>query len=292
MKSKLSIIFVILPFLSSLLFSQDIKVLSSDRNSLIFEFVPIVDTSSAIINNEKYIKVNLSGGSYADTAIGMPWAQFKQVMIGIPSEFGNNFQVINSEFYEISGKLPPIPQTKFDKMGSSSEFAISDNYNVYENPDLLELGNYEIIRSIPVQNLAAQCTDARVNIVTATLFKKYKKPQDYLKVSDEELQEDIHSTGFYKQKAKSVKQCCAVLVEEYGGQVPADFDKLNALPGVGRKTASVVAGNCFGIPAIAVDTHVKRLSNLLGFIESDDPEKIEARMKELLPEEDWVISSH
>ncbi|HEX2982011.1 MAG TPA: endonuclease III, partial [Ignavibacteriales bacterium] len=140
--------------------------------------------------------------------------------------------------------------------------------------------------------LAAQCTDARVNIVTTTLFKKYKKPQDYLKVSDEELQEDIHSTGFYKQKAKSVKQCCAVLVEEYGGQVPADFDKLNALPGVGRKTASVVAGNCFGIPAIAVDTHVKRLSNLLGFIESDDPEKIEARMKELLPEEDWVISSH
>lgn len=140
--------------------------------------------------------------------------------------------------------------------------------------------------------LAAQCTDARVNIVTATLFKKYKKPQDYLKVSDEELQEDIHSTGFYKQKAKSVKQCCAVLVEEYGGQVPADFEKLNALPGVGRKTASVVAGNCFGIPAIAVDTHVKRLSNLLGFIESDDPEKIEARLKELLPEEDWVISSH
>jgi endonuclease-3 len=140
--------------------------------------------------------------------------------------------------------------------------------------------------------LAAQCTDARVNIVTATLFKKYKKPQDYLNVSDEELQEDIHSTGFYKQKAKSVKQCCVVLVEEYGGQVPADFDKLNALPGVGRKTASVVAGNCFGIPAIAVDTHVKRLSNLLGFIESDDPEKIEARMKELLPEEDWVISSH
>lgn len=153
MKSKLSIIFVILPFLSSLLFSQDIKVLSSDRNSLIFEFVPIVDTSSAIINNEKYIKVNLSGGSYADTATGMPWTQFRLVLIGVPSESGNNFQVVNSEFYEISGKLAPIPQTKFDKMGSSSEFAISDNYNAYENPDLLELGNYDIIRSVPVQKL-------------------------------------------------------------------------------------------------------------------------------------------
>lgn len=140
--------------------------------------------------------------------------------------------------------------------------------------------------------LAAQCTDARVNIVTVSLFKKYKKPADYLKVPDEELQEDIHSTGFYKQKAKSIKQCCSVLIEEFGGQVPADFEKLNSLPGVGRKTASVVAGNCFGIPAIAVDTHVKRLSNLLGFIESDDPEKIEFRLKELLPEEDWVITSH
>jgi endonuclease-3 len=140
--------------------------------------------------------------------------------------------------------------------------------------------------------LSAQCTDERVNIVTKTLFKKYKLPKDYLAVSNEVLEKDIFSTGFYRQKAKSVKNCCQELVDKYGGKVPADFDALTNLPGVGRKTASVVAGNAFGIPAIAVDTHVKRLSNLLGFIKSEDPEKIEIRLKELLPEEDWINSSH
>jgi endonuclease III len=140
--------------------------------------------------------------------------------------------------------------------------------------------------------LAAQCTDARVNIVTKNLFKKYKTPQDYIDVSFEELEKDIHSTGFYRQKAKSIKQCCKELVENYKGKVPADFEELNKLHGVGRKTASVVAGNAFGIPSIAVDTHVKRLSNLLGFINSGDPFKIEMRLKELLPEKDWINSSH
>jgi endonuclease-3 len=140
--------------------------------------------------------------------------------------------------------------------------------------------------------LSAQCTDARVNIVTKDLFKKYKKPEDYLSVSDEELWKDIFSTGFYKQKAKSIKNCCKELVEKHKSKVPADFDELVKLPGVGRKTASVVAGNAFGIPSIAVDTHVLRLSNLLGFINSKDPEKIEMRLKELLPEKDWVNTSH
>jgi endonuclease-3 len=140
--------------------------------------------------------------------------------------------------------------------------------------------------------LSAQCTDQRVNIVTKSLFKKYKKPQDYLIVSSEELEKDIYSTGFYKQKAKSIKNCCSYLIENYKGKVPSDFEALNKLPGVGRKTASVVAGNAFGIPAIAVDTHVKRLSNLLGFIKSEDPVKIEFRLKELLPSKDWTASSH
>ena len=140
--------------------------------------------------------------------------------------------------------------------------------------------------------LSAQCTDERVNIVTKTLFKKYKKPEDFLKVKKEELEKDIYSTGFYRQKAKSIKQCCDALIENHGGKVPADFEALKGLPGVGRKTASVVAGNAFGIPAVAVDTHVKRLSNLLGFIDSKNPEKIEERIKELLPEEDWTNSSH
>lgn len=140
--------------------------------------------------------------------------------------------------------------------------------------------------------LSAQCTDERVNIVTKSLFKKYKKPQDFLNVSNEELEKDIFSTGFYRQKTKSIKNCCKALLENYNGKVPTDFDSLNALPGVGRKTASVVAGNAFGIPAIAVDTHVKRLSNLMGFTESDNPEKIEESLKEIFPPKEWINLGH
>lgn len=140
--------------------------------------------------------------------------------------------------------------------------------------------------------LSAQCTDDRVNLVTKDLFKKYKSPQDFILVSSEELEKDIFSTGFYRQKAKSIKACCHVLIEQHSGKVPQDFDALVKLPGVGRKTASVIAGNAYGIPAIAVDTHVKRLSNLLGFIKSEDAEKIEFRLKELLPPKDWIISGH
>jgi endonuclease-3 len=140
--------------------------------------------------------------------------------------------------------------------------------------------------------LSAQCTDARVNIVTESLFKKFKSPKDFLKVPIEDLEDDIHSTGFFHAKAKSIKNCSQVLVDKYNSQVPGSFENLNSLPGVGRKTASVVAGNAFGIPAVAVDTHVKRLSNLMGFIKSEDPEKIEMKLKELFPEKDWVNISH
>ncbi len=140
--------------------------------------------------------------------------------------------------------------------------------------------------------LSAQCTDARVNVVTKKLFKKYKKPQDYLKVSQEELGKDIFSTGFYNQKAKSIQKCSKQLIDEHNGEVPADFEKLAKLSGVGRKTASVVAGNAFGIPAIAVDTHVIRITNLLGFVDTKDPKKIEAILKELLLREDWVQFTH
>lgn len=140
--------------------------------------------------------------------------------------------------------------------------------------------------------LSAQCTDERVNIVTKTLFKKYKKPDDFLAVSNEELEKDIFSTGFYRQKAKSIKNCCKALLENYKGKFPSDFEALNSLPGVGRKTASVVAGNAFGIPAIAVDTHVIRLSNLMGFVDSKIPEKIEARLKEIFPEKEWINLGH
>jgi len=140
--------------------------------------------------------------------------------------------------------------------------------------------------------LSAQCTDQRVNIVTRSLFKKYKRPQDFLNVSHEELEKDIFSTGFYRQKAKSIKNCCKALLEKHKGKVPEDFEALHSLPGVGRKTASVVAGNTFGIPAIAVDTHVIRLSNLMGFVNSENPDKIEERLKEIFPEKEWINLGH
>lgn len=140
--------------------------------------------------------------------------------------------------------------------------------------------------------LSAQCTDARVNIVTEKLFKKHKSPNDYLKVSNEELEKDIYSTGFYKQKTKSIKACCSQLVEKYNGEVPADFERLIKLPGVGRKTASVVTGNAFGVPAIAVDTHVIRLTNLLGFVDTKDPKKIELKLKEIVNKKDWINFTH
>jgi len=140
--------------------------------------------------------------------------------------------------------------------------------------------------------LSAQCTDERVNLVTKYLFKKYKKPQDYLDVSNAELEKDIFSTGFYRQKAKSIKNCCKALLEKHQGKVPENFEALNSLPGVGRKTASVVAGNAFGIPAIAVDTHVIRLSNLMGFVDYKNPEKIEEALKKIFLEKEWINLGH
>ena len=140
--------------------------------------------------------------------------------------------------------------------------------------------------------LSAQCTDARVNIVTKELFKKFRTPKDYMNALPEEMEKAIYSTGFYRQKTKSILASSKKIVEGYNSKVPADFEKLHNLPGVGRKTASVVAGHAFNIPAIAVDTHVKRITNLLGIVSSKNPDKIEIEMKELLPEKDWVNSTH
>jgi endonuclease-3 len=140
--------------------------------------------------------------------------------------------------------------------------------------------------------LSAQCTDERVNMVTEELFKKFRSPEDFVKSDITELEKAIYSTGYYKQKAKNIKLCCEKLINDFGGAVPRDFDSLTTLPGVGRKTASVVMGNGFGVPAIAVDTHVVRLSNLLGFVSTRAPEKIEMKLKEIIKSEDWVIASH
>jgi endonuclease-3 len=141
--------------------------------------------------------------------------------------------------------------------------------------------------------LSAQSTDVRVNIVTADLFRKYRQPEDYLKVPPRELEQDIHSTGFFRNKTKSLQGTAKVLLEKYGGQVPHTMDELLELPGVARKTANVVLGNAFGIKAgVVVDTHVTRLSHRLGFSQEKTAEKIEQDLIEIVPKKDWVMFPH
>lgn len=141
--------------------------------------------------------------------------------------------------------------------------------------------------------LSAQCTDARVNIVTADLFRKYREPADYLKVSPTTLQKEIRTTGFFRNKAKSIQGTAKVLTEKYGGHVPQTMDEMLELPGVARKTANVVLGNAFGVlSGVVVDTHVTRLSRRLGLTKQKQAEKIEKDLIELVPKKDWVIFSH
>jgi endonuclease III len=135
--------------------------------------------------------------------------------------------------------------------------------------------------------LSAQCTDKQVNVVTKDLFKKYKKPQDYVSAPIAQLEQDIRPTGFYKNKAKSIKGACQGLIDLYRGEVPASMEALVKLPGVGRKTANCVLGAAFNIPGVVVDTHVKRLSLRLGLTRNQNPDKIETDLQHLLPKERW-----
>ncbi|HEY7181998.1 MAG TPA: endonuclease III [Blastocatellia bacterium] len=141
--------------------------------------------------------------------------------------------------------------------------------------------------------LSAQCTDERVNIVTANLFRKYRRPEDYASVAREELERDINSVTFFRNKAKSIQEASRLLIEKHDGQVPRTLEDLVELPGVGRKTANVVLGTAFGIPTgVVVDTHVSRLSQRLGLTKNKQPEKIEADLIELLPQKEWIDFSH
>jgi endonuclease III len=141
--------------------------------------------------------------------------------------------------------------------------------------------------------LSAQCTDERVNLVTKDLFRKYRSATDYARTPDAELEKDIQSTGFFRNKAKNIQNCCRLLMEQYDGQVPQDLEQLVELPGIGRKTANVILGTAFGIPSgVVVDTHVARLSQRLGLSRHKDPEKIEADFMAVLPEKEWIIFSH
>lgn len=141
--------------------------------------------------------------------------------------------------------------------------------------------------------LSAQCTDERVNIVTADLFRKYRKPEDYLNVPASELQSDIRTTGFFRNKTKSIQGTAKMLTEQYGGRVPETIEELLELPGVARKTANVVLGNAFGVTSgIVVDTHVTRLSRRLALTQQKHAEKIENDLVAIVPRKDWVIFSH
>ena len=140
--------------------------------------------------------------------------------------------------------------------------------------------------------LSAQCTDERVNQVTASLFKKYRTAKDYAGADPRTFEEEIHSTGFYKAKTKSILGMARALVEKHKGRVPETLDELVELPGVGRKTANVVLGNAFGQEAIAVDTHVFRVSQRLGLAKSEDPDKIELQLNEVIPRVKWTKTTH
>lgn len=137
--------------------------------------------------------------------------------------------------------------------------------------------------------LSAQCTDARVNIVTKDLFVKYDSLEKFANADLKELEQDIHSTGFYHNKAKNIIGCAKRLIEVYGGEVPSELEDLLTLPGVGRKTANVIRGNIYNEPSIVVDTHVKRISNRLGFTTEQDPVKIEFDLMEKLPKDHWIL---
>ncbi len=140
--------------------------------------------------------------------------------------------------------------------------------------------------------LSAQCTDVRVNLVTPALFARYPDSRAFAEADIADLEKAIQSTGFFRNKARSIKSCCQILVDRHGGEVPGSMEELVPLPGVGRKTANVILGNAFDVPGITVDTHVGRLSRRLGLTEHEDPVKVERDLMALVPQKDWTIFSH
>ncbi|TPV46449.1 endonuclease III [Bacillus dicomae] len=154
---------------------------------------------------------------------------------------------------------------------------------IHDNP-------FELVIAVA---LSAQCTDALVNKVTKNLFQKYKTPEDYLSVSLEELQQDIRSIGLYRNKAKNIQKLCRMLLDDYNGKVPEDRDELMKLPGVGRKTANVVVSVAFGVPAIAVDTHVERVSKRLAICRwKDSVLEVEKTLMKKVPMDEWGVTHH
>ncbi|HXZ44330.1 MAG TPA: endonuclease III [archaeon] len=140
--------------------------------------------------------------------------------------------------------------------------------------------------------LSAQCTDARVNLVTPHLFQKYRSAKAFAEADLAVFQEEIRSTGFFRSKTKNIIACCQKLVQDFGGKVPRTMEELTSLPGVGRKTANIILYNAYGIPGFGVDTHVARVTNRLGLVDTEDPDSIEEQMCQLIPREDWGQATH
>ncbi|MGJ7034712.1 endonuclease III [Anoxybacillus eryuanensis] len=171
-------------------------------------------------------------------------------------------------------------------------YCLNEIANMFPNAhcELIHRNPFELLIAVV---LSAQCTDALVNKVTRQLFEKYKTPEDYVSVSLEELQQDIRSIGLYRNKAKNIQQLCRILIEQYNGEVPKSRDELMKLPGVGRKTANVVISVAFGIPAIAVDTHVERVSKRLGICRwKDSVLEVEETLMKKIPKEEWSVTHH
>ena len=185
----------------------------------------------------------------------------------------NNMKVDKAETAERIKNIWPILKKSYPRAKIALEFV---------NP--LEL----LIATI----LSAQCTDARVNMVTKDLFRKYKSASDWVNADLKEIESDIRSTGFFRNKALNIKGACTKIIEQYGGKVPATMEELLTLPGVGRKTANCVLGDAFGIPGITCDTHVIRLSRRLGLSENSDPVKLEFDLAEIVPRRNWTAFSH
>jgi endonuclease-3 len=176
-----------------------------------------------------------------------------------------------------------------------------DNERINNILELLEKHYYGAKSELKFENpfqlliatiLSAQCTDKQVNKVTPKLFAKYKGPEDLANLTPEELEKEIKSCGFYRTKSRNIIKTCQILVEKYGGQVPSQLDLLQKLPGVGRKTANVVASNAFGVDAIAVDTHVFRVSNRLGLAKANSVEETEKQLMQNIPKEKWSEAHH
>lgn len=188
-------------------------------------------------------------------------------------------------FFSLSFQMPDDKKKRTAEIIRRLKKAYPDAHCALNHSNAFEL----LIATI----LSAQCTDERVNIVTADLFRKYRGPADYLKVEQSELEKDIHSTGFFRNKSKSIQGACRRLIDDFGGEIPRTMEEILTLPGVARKTGNVVLGNAFGIASgIVVDTHVARLSQRLGLTANESAEKIEKDLVELVPKRHWIMFSH